>query len=783
MSPVASGGLPHTRATPANGGGPIGATNGTLASGMDSLRGTSRIFPHLDDLVGVRPNVDIHSPFRTILQMGESLAKQAESHLDFRRPDIALQEYVKATIIAVDILPRHKDYSALQGDRPELYRLYIGLTKRINGQHQKFTEVKEMIKENNARSGVKPVIDGISVDTPTIQLRDGTEEKQIQNQSHQAELIGGVSRHGILTSKKSPPPVQPKPDSLHGKAIAHSIGVANGTHKADLAARFAKLRSPEPSVPSQDPRIRTQPIVIPDIPTTNTPPSAPLRSNSTISRPTGPREMPSVPTTDLQQPKISVNVNISAMPRPPDAIYSPDRGVESAATDLKSSASFSNARKYSAPPISTVGPSPLLLDTRREYFSPNPTNDASSHQSLRPKQPSLPDSTTISAEDLMGYIGQGSQSLRVLLVDLRSRDDFDSGHIMAQSIICVEPITLRHGISGEQLGETMVIASDAEQELYDQRQEFDLVVVYDQNSSTLTSTSSTTAGSNKIQDFISAVYDYGYEKRLKRPPVLLLGGLNAWIDLLGPSALKPTTIRSSISKTSEKQNQSLSRAVAIRNSYLADKSKRRTFRQLTTQEQNYWDATLSSEAKPTDSEDDISEEFSYAKTTEDFFRRYPELPSPQQSMISPAQRLALEHQKLDDELKSTTPKPPARPAPALPRQRSSGISDRRLMVSHAHSAPINSITERKPPALTGLENTGNSCYVNSIIQAFGATVFLRDILRGYTYPPPLRIPTKKGESGSDCPQLMVRCFGNLFGHLWAGRYDYVRPTTLLVCAS
>lgn len=766
MSPVASGGPPHTRATPAHGGGPVGTANGIKSPSMDGLKGGDRVYPHLDDLVGTRPSVNIHSPFRTILELGDSLAKQAESHLDFRRPDIALQEYVQATIIAVEILPRHKDYSALQGDRPELYRSYMGLNKRINAQHGRFAEVKEMIKENNLRHGVKPVVEGITSKTGSMSLSNGEESR-----THRE------ATNGAPNGKRAPPPVQPKPNALHGKSLS------NGTPPADLAARFARLRSPEQNIPVQDPRIRTQPIIIPGMPSTAVATSTPPRNSSSISRPTGPREMPSVPTTNPQQPKISVDVKVSGMPRPPDAIYSPDRGTESEATaNLRSSSSLSNVRKYGAPPISTVGPSPLLVENRREYFSAaHTTSDTSSQRPLKRKQPSLPDSTTISAEDLMGYIGQGSQSLRVLLVDVRSREDFDSGHIMSQSIICVEPITLRYGISGEQLGDTMAVAPDAEQELYEQRHDFDLVVAYDQASTSLDTSVPTSGGNSKIQDFMLAVYDYGYEKRLKRRPVLLRGGLNSWIDLLGPSALKSTDPGSSaLPNQAGKSSQSLSRAMALRNSSANDRSKRRTFRQLTSQEQNYWETTLS--PKGPQSEDTVADDFSYAKTTEDFFRRYPELPSLQQSMVSSAERLALEHQKLENELRSMSSTPPTRPAPALPRQRSSGIiSDRRMMTNHAHTAPNDTITSgyRIPP-LTGLKNSGVSCYINSVIQALSASVYIRNLLRSYQHPPSPPIPLKLGEVGNYCPQLMVRCFGNLLGHLWSGRYDYVAPTTFLV---
>ncbi len=133
-----------------------------------------------------------------------------------------------------------------------------------------------------------------------------------------------------------------------------------------------------------------------------------------------------------------------------------------------------------------------------------------------------------------------------------------------------------------------------------------------------------------------------------------------------------------------------------------------------------------------------------------------------------------------DELASVMPKPPARPAPALPRQRSSGISERGPVAIYAHTLSGDTITNyRVTPGLTGLENPNNLCYMNAATQALSATPFLRDLLVNYQYPPPVPIPRKQGES-TDPPQLMVRSLGNLLGHLWSGQYDYVTPNTFRV---
>jgi ubiquitin carboxyl-terminal hydrolase 8 len=757
----------------------VNAVNGIKTNGMDGIKGANRVFPHLDDLSAAKPNVDMNWPIRRLLQEGELLAKQADTHLDFRRPDVALQEYIKASTVAVVLVPRHKDYPSLHTDRGELHRLYQGLTKRINAQHEKFAEVKQVIKENNARSGVQPTMQAGSEGT------NGVQNGHARAQSTQNPIPNGSATNGTPPKKK--PPVQPKPEALHGNAIHHASG--NSIPHADLATRFANLRTPEPK---QDPRIRTQPISIPGLAGSTA--SSTQSNYTTMNRPTGPRDLPSVPRTMPRSNPLPLGVNIPSMPKPPAAVYdSPIRGPETASANLLSSRSSSyrnSGREESAPPISTVGPTPTTVDNRPDYFAfAQPAHTSGDDTYFRKQQksppPVLSDSPTVTAEELVDLLKKSSQSFRILLVDLRSREEFDTGHIMSQFIICVEPITLRRGISGDELAESMVIAPDLEQNLYDQRHEFDLIVFYDQSSELLKPSKSGANDTEKtLNDFVDAVFEYGYDKRTKRRPKLLSGGIDAWVDLLGPNSLKHsvdgTTLEAG-SRNGLKPGRPLSRTSMARARNLPIK-RRRTYssRPLTKEEENKWDSALKEESirSPATPDDSQAEDLVYARTTEDFFRRYPELPAIQESMVQPISTPS-PPQIHHDEFASVVPRPPARPPPALPRQRSSGISERGPIATYAHSTGDTITQYRVTPGLTGLHNPNNLCYFNSAIQILSATPFLRELLLNYQYPPAIPIPRKDGES-SDPPQLMVRSLGNLLGHMWSGQYDYVTPNTLRV---
>ncbi|KAE9380852.1 cysteine proteinase [Stipitochalara longipes BDJ] len=778
MSPVATNGPPHARGSSVNGGVPINATNGVKPSGMDGMKGTNRVFSHLDDLLAARPDADVNWPMRRLLQEGELLAKQADTHLDFKRPDVALQEYIKASIVAVELIPRHKDYPSLQTDRGDLHRLYNGLNKRITAQHEKFAGVKQVIKENNARSGVKS---SLQIGAERTQ-GNGVPNGHARTQSSQSPATNGSVTNG--TPPRQKPPVQPKPDALHGNAIRPQSG--GSIPNTDLAARFANLRTPEPK---QDPRIRTQPILVPALAGSTTSPVQ-TGNYTTMNKATGPRDFPSVPRTIPRSTPLPLGVNIPSMPKPPAAVYdSPIRGPEAASANLLSSRSSSykiNGNKASAPPISTVGPTPTQVDNRTDYFDlaqPAHTSGDDGYSRKQPKRaPVLSDSPTVLADELVDLLKQSSQSFRVLLVDLRSREEFDTGHIMSQFIICVEPITLRRGISGEELAESMVIAPDLEQDLYDQRDEFDLIVFYDQSSDSLKSSKSGNSETQSIlNDFVSAVYEYGYDKRTKRRPKLLSGGIEAWVDLLGPNSLKTSLNGANLdaARSGLKSGRPLSRTSLGRAHNLPMK-RRRTYssRPLTKEEEQQWDSTLKEESvvRSPAPDDSLAEDLVYARTTEDFFRRYPELPVIQESMIKPMSTSSAPRSH-DEEFTSMVPRPPARPAPALPRQRSSGISERGLTAQYAHTAGDTITQPRVVQGLTGLQNPNNLCYMNATLQIISATPFLRDMLLRHQHPPPIPIPSKEGETSAPL-QLMVRSLSNLLNHLWAGQYDFVTPNTV-----
>lgn len=97
-------------------------------------------------------------------------------------------------------------------------------------------------------------------------------------------------------------------------------------------------------------------------------------------------------------------------------------------------------------------------------------------------------------------------------------------------------------MSGDDLEGSFVLAPLREQELFSRRDKYDIVVYYDQFMPDNKFLSGPTQDEHQValRNLHMAMYDYAYGKRLQRPPMLLLGGLDAWIDLVGKFSLRST---------------------------------------------------------------------------------------------------------------------------------------------------------------------------------------------------------------------------------------------------
>ncbi|KAI0477659.1 hypothetical protein GGR56DRAFT_638186 [Xylariaceae sp. FL0804] len=697
--------------------GPTGSAlkNGRGGGAYGGGSGPRKVpFRHIDDLVSVGVDIDPHTPIRKLLEVGDAHMRQATTLHDFHRPDLALQEYIKAFTIAVDKVPRHKDYPSLKSDRGDLNRLYGALKSKITTHGATFDQVKEDIKEDNRRSGVRSassqprpsanILENLP--SPPAGAPNGTNLQQ-QNRSNGAasprsyEIGATPARDGSLSpGRKAKPMVHPKPQALQGHAIKASSGAAS----QDLTARFAKLRT-------QDSRGTPDP-----------------------SRLAGPRDMPV-----SRQRRPTIDSSMPPMPKLPDAIYSPARGtLTSEAANLPSSTPRGMFSRTSS--VASI-PSASSRRAMDEQFVAAHALGASQQSAVSGKN--IPGGDTITVTELLQYLDLDPAQFQILVIDVRDRESFDEGHIPSQRTICVEPeILARENISADEIAESMVLSPSQEVLAFEQRDKVDMVVFYDDESAALPSKVTGDSQEMNLFNLRQALRYYSYNRQLRATPKLLVGGLDAWMK--DPDA--PPLVVSDTSNSAGLDGKLPVRGLGKR------KRPRTKTRTLGPDEVQHFQELIA------ESQNAIP--FDYAKSREDFDRRFPAVASTPESMSSPVK--SVEH----DILSSISPKPPSRPPPSVAKTRYSGLESADDALAHAPTAMLAQPSHGNLPGQlpasqprTGLINPGSWCYAHATIQALLASSPFVDELLSNEWPSSWAPNVKVGDMMH--PQLMCKILGNI----------------------
>ncbi|ESK87571.1 ubiquitin-specific protease [Moniliophthora roreri MCA 2997] len=156
----------------------------------------------------------------------------------------------------------------------------------------------------------------------------------------------------------------------------------------------------------------------------------------------------------------------------------------------------------------------------------HPISQSPSYSNGVLSKPSIPKKNTATPRELKEYV----RGYKVLLLDVRNRADFDKEHIKAPgaAVVCVEPtVLMRSNVTGESLEDSMVIAPAQEATAFKNRDKWDLVVVYDQKSIDFGGLDSL------LNVLIGAISERAFKKPLRRMPMILVGGLDAWKAEMG----------------------------------------------------------------------------------------------------------------------------------------------------------------------------------------------------------------------------------------------------------
>lgn len=684
-------------------GGSAGAGGiGTHNNG--GAKGGKRPLPHIDDITSVTADVDVHAPIPHVLQTAETYLRQAESSKNFGRPDLALKDYIRASLILVTQIKKNKGWVSLQNDNKLQFERYQRLLKQIDTAHEDFAAIKADIKADNARTGIRPTnhgpisAGGINGQGRGIGLGNGLNAAPL------------AKENGAPTTTRPTPPqprakpiVHPKPQSLHGNALQSAGGASSRANQAQqLAERFANLR---------------------------------VGSAQASQQQTIPQSV--LPT------KVSQDAGISDMPKLPDAIYNPPRGtISNEAAQLPSSTPNMFSRTVPAAPLSvSKGSMPPPAST--ELFAPAQALGAEELAALHEALDASREHITI--DEFQKALDRGT----VLVIDIRSREQFDRGHISCQApVVCIEPEVLaRPEISANQIADSMVLAPTTEQLFFENRHAFRQIVFYDQNSRTVNA-SPRTPQEKAINGIFIALEFYDFPTRFmqhqpqqgqqpaepKPQARLLSGGFDAWVKAGNPVETSATKILHRFGSTQSPRGY--------------------------TNQRHRWIA------RPIQDADEVKrwESLAISRTYEDFFQRYPPVSDLRESMTSPSTEITRP---------AVTPLP-SRPTPALPRRSYTGLADTDEIIRVPRP-------QKRPEGIlrVGIYNPANWCYANSALQALFHTFgFSRELSSG-EWAKLYQVPNKNDEAIQ--AQLLMKFLHRTFSELQHKETKVISPNSLMVC--
>ncbi|KAG0065974.1 ubiquitin-specific protease doa4 [Linnemannia elongata] len=421
----------------------------------------------------------------------------------------AFVNYLKATTIVLEIVPQVKDFEKHKNDSE-----YVATKKRVVGLISDTEKIRELLQAKFES------IQDIEASALAAAAKAGrpkppplpSKPKFLSSSQHDgqapitaASAFANASSSTPPTSLAShlsavPPPTPPNsfPNSLQGQFNALSFS-SSGAPSILPTTSLASYKPLQPTMYGSSPQPSSEPFK-------PQPTSIPM--NSIQGTAAMPSTTPLVPFSagpiPFTQPSGSVpysQTTTSPVPVPRTALIpippaSAPAAMPSGGTDSKP-----------PPPTSTqsnASTSSTAANTNGEYQIP---------LSIKPQR-------------LLDYFRQPKPP-SLLLIDVRMQVQYRSAKIKTKSIVNVEPLALRDGVSAKVIAEQGLFNNPQEErQLFADRASFDLVIYYDQNSQEKEHSSTLTT-------LFRALHDLEFERPLSRRPVLLIGGFDAWLDCAG----------------------------------------------------------------------------------------------------------------------------------------------------------------------------------------------------------------------------------------------------------